>query len=335
MGWSRPSSLVVRIGLVGFAAIVAASVRASGAGLADDPALRNSLAWQIALDRVGFSPSILDGKIGPRGEVATREFQRANGLPATGKLDTATAAALQTAPEKALTTYTIQAADAAQIAPIPKTWPEKAKLAHMAYPSLEELVAEKFHCTKGLLARLNPAKEMAALKPGDTLQVPAIAESHPAIRGERIDINLSEKIVRVFGKDNGEKLVGLFHCSIAADKENLPPVPSTTVAVISENPNYTFDPEKWPEVKDVKEKLTIPPGPRNPVGLCWMGLALHGYGIHGSPTPEMIGKTGSHGCFRLTNWDALRLAKMIRIGTPVSFSVAPPPKAVKHASRSR
>jgi lipoprotein-anchoring transpeptidase ErfK/SrfK len=285
---------------------------------ADDSALRSALAWQIALDRAGFSPAILDGKIGPKAEIATRELQKANGLPATGKLDPQTAAALGVAPDQVFAIATLEAADLAHVGPNPKAWIEKSKLPKLLYPSLEEFVAERFHCTKGLLARLNPGKDLSALKPGDRLCVPAIAASPPAVRGERIDIHLTQKVVRVFGKD--DKLVGLFHCSIAADKENLPPVPSTTVAVISENPSYTFDPEKWPEVKDVKEKLTIPPGPRNPVGLCWMGLALHGYGIHGSPTPEMIGKTGSHGCFRLTNWDALRLAKMIRIGTPVTFS---------------
>jgi len=116
--------------------------------------------------------------------------------------------------------------------------------------------------------------------------------------------------------------VGLFHCSIAADKARLPSG-QASVIVISENPAYTFDPKMWPEVKDVTQKLTIPPGPRNPVGLCWIGLSLPGYGMHGTPMPEMIGKTGSHGCFRLTNWDALRLAKMVRVGTPVRFTARP------------
>ena len=299
---------------------IAASWTAWAAG-ADDPALHSALAWQIALDRAGFSPGIIDGKGGPKTVLATRELQRAKGLPATGKLDPPTAAALEVAPDRVFATATLEPADVAQVGPIPKGWVEKSKLPKLLYPSLEEFVAERFHCTRGLLARLNPGKNLAALKPGDSLAVPNVADSPPIARGERIDINLSEKVVRVFGKD--DQLVGLFHCSIAADKENLPPVRSTTVAVISQNPNYTFDPEKWPEVKDVKEKLTIPPGPRNPVGLCWIGLALHGYGMHGTPTPEMIGKTGSHGCFRLANWDALRLARMIRIGTLVTFSASP------------
>ncbi len=85
------------------------------------------------------------------------------------------------------------------------------------------------------------------------------------------------------------------------------------------NPEYTFKPESWPEVKGIDRCLTIPPGPRNPVGVCWIGLSKRGYGIHGTPQPELIGKTGSHGCFRLTNWDILRLADLVRVGTEVRF----------------
>jgi len=297
--------------------LLLASVPAGAAEPAEE--WRTHLAWQIALDRVGFSGGILDGKVGPKGQLAVREFQRAHALPATGGLDAKTAEALGVDPAKAVTTCTVQAADLEQLGPFPKTWPEKAKLARLAYPTLDELLAEKSHCTRALLARLNPGKEIAQLKAGESLQVPAVAEAPPVVRAESIEINLAEKVIRARGKAG--ELIGLFHCSIAADKERLPSG-QATVIVISENPAYTFDPKMWPEVKDVTQKLTIPPGPRNPVGLCWIGLSLSGYGMHGTPMPEMIGKTGSHGCFRLTNWDALRLAKMVRVGTPVSFRTA-------------
>jgi hypothetical protein len=91
------------------------------------------------------------------------------------------------------------------------------------------------------------------------------------------------------------------------------------VVVVTPNPAYTFDPKMWPDVTNVTKKLLIPPGPRNPVGMCWVGLSLPGYGIHGTPNPEMIGKTGSHGCFRLTNWDAVRLGRITTAGVPVKF----------------
>jgi lipoprotein-anchoring transpeptidase ErfK/SrfK len=91
------------------------------------------------------------------------------------------------------------------------------------------------------------------------------------------------------------------------------------VVGVTSNPAYSFDPAMWPEVNNVTQKLLIPPGPRNPVGVCWIALSLPGYGIHGTPTPEMIGKTGSHGCFRLTNWDATRLGGMVEAGIGVEF----------------
>lgn len=285
---------------------------------ADHAAIRAGLAWQIAMDRAGFSPGLLDGSPGRKTRIATAEYQAANGMKATGNLDEATAAALGVDPAAALTTYTVTQGDLDQIGgPLPKKWVEKSRLKTLAYETLDAQLAEKFHCTRALLSLLNGGKDIAALKPGDTINVPAVAADPPIAGGQNITINFAQKIVRIFSKDG--KLVGMFHCSIAADEENLPSVPKTAVAVITPNPEYRFDPKKWPEVKDVHQILMIPPGPRNPVGVCWMGLGLPGYGMHGSPTPEMIGKTGSHGCFRLTNWDAIRLSGMLKVGTPVEF----------------
>jgi lipoprotein-anchoring transpeptidase ErfK/SrfK len=304
-----------------FAALAATAAHSYAATAGTEPAeeklsIHERLAWQIALDRVGYSPGVIDAKCGGKTEAATREYQRARGLAVTGILDAPTAAALDVAPGRALTTYTIRAADLAELGPHPRKWADKAKLDRLAYPSLDELLAEKFHCTRALLADLNPGSDIAHLQPGRIINVPALSDDVPIARGDRVEVNLSEKVIHVLA---GGKVVGMFYCSVAKDKANLPSGPASVVC-ISENPTYLFDPEKWPEVKDVHEKLNIPPGPRNPVGLCWIGLSLPGYGMHGTPTPEMIGKTGSHGCIRLANWDALRLGKMIRVGTPVSFT---------------
>jgi lipoprotein-anchoring transpeptidase ErfK/SrfK len=282
--------------------------------------LRSRLAWQIALERVGFSPGIIDGQIGRKTELATREFQRVRGLPQTGRLDAATAAALQFDVAGALATYVVTPSDFLEVGPVPTNWMEKSKLNKLGYESAAAAVAERFHCTIGLLARLNPGCNLAQLGRGEVLQVPAVAQVDHSGEGARVEINLLEKVVRVM---NGEReLVALFHCSIAKDKARLPSG-EAHVEVIAEDPSYTFDPRMWPEVKGIDRKLLIPPGPRNPVGRCWIGLSLPGYGVHGSPNPELIGKTGSHGCFRLTNWDALRLAKMIRVGTRVTFVGTP------------
>jgi lipoprotein-anchoring transpeptidase ErfK/SrfK len=275
------------------------------------------LAWQIALDRIGFSPGLIDGKIGPKTQLATREFQRVRGLPMTGRLDPQTAAALGVDPISALTTYTIPTEAAAQIGPVPRDWPAKSALPRLAYESMSAFIAEKFHCTVGLLGRLNPKLSLDALKPGDALTVPNCGEFAPTCMGTHLEINLTDKFVRVL--DGQQRLLALFHCSVAAESVKLPSG-RTRIASITKNPTYLFDPHMWPEVKGVSRKLLIPSGPRNPVGLCWIGLELPGYGIHGTPHPELIGKTGSHGCIRLTNWDALRLSRMIAVGAKVQFT---------------
>ena len=92
------------------------------------------------------------------------------------------------------------------------------------------------------------------------------------------------------------------------------------VVVVAPNPNYTFDPELFPEAPESKtldHKLIIPPGPNNPVGVAWIGLDKIGYGIHGTPKPEEVGRTESHGCFRLANWDAEYLVNLVWAGMPV------------------
>ena len=300
-------------------AAAAGAASANGTTAAGAPAelsLAQRLAWQIALDRAGFSPGILDGKPGPKTELATREFQRVRHLSITGRLDAATAQALGADPAYAATWCTITPDDVSQVGRVPAGWAEKSKLSRLPYPSLDQLVAERYHCSRALLAALNPGRDLSRLAAGDKLIVPMVGQRSDAPPADRLDVDTSAKVIRAFA---GQRLVGLFHCSIAAKHAKVPTRPAS-VTGITENPAYRFDPSMWPEVKGVSHPLIIPPGPRNPVGLCWIALSLGGYGIHGSPAPEMIGKTGSHGCFRMTNWDALRLARMIKPGTPVTFS---------------
>ncbi len=273
-----------------------------------------TLGVQIALERAGFSPGLIDGQSGPKTELAIRQFQQARRLPATGRIDAATTAALKL-PEKPTITYAITPGDTALVTRPPTGWEAKSKARCLGYHTLAEAVAERFHCSQALLRRLNPGKDLARLTAGQTLTVPAIdAPERP--RAHRIEIDLPSKTIRAL--DAGGAVVGFFHCSVAAKSEKRPSG-AAKVQVIANDPTYVFDPKMWPEVKNVNRKLVIPPGPRNPVGSCWIGLSLPGYGIHGSPNPELIGKTGSHGCFRLTNWDALRLARMVRPGTTVQF----------------
>ncbi|HVP12434.1 MAG TPA: L,D-transpeptidase [Phycisphaerae bacterium] len=287
------------------------------------PTVSDSVALQIALDRAGFSPGLIDGNVGRKTQVAIAAFQKSAGLPATGKLDDATRRALavgSSANGGLVRRFTLTESDIAQVGPWPKDWIEKSQVKRLGYKSVAAMAAERGHCSLAMLARLNRGVDLDSLAAGDVVWLPAVEMPASTPKAACIEIDLAQKLLRVLDKSG--KVVALFHCSIAKDKAKLPKR-SCKVAVIAPNPIYIFDPKMWPEVKNLHRKLVIPPGPRNPVGLCWLGLSLDGYGIHGTPEPEMIGKTGSHGCIRLANWDAQRLGKMVRVGMEVRFTNGP------------
>lgn len=272
---------------------------------------------QTALAREGFSPGVIDGKVGGKTTAAIRAFQAVRGLPVTGTVDAATHDALDLDDaDSLLGRYKITPADVALITgEIPKDWNERAKLAVCGYANIEELVAERGWCSVEHVKFLNPGVDLFSLSAGDTVLLPTVKPRRlPTL--ERVEIDLGEKLVKGFDGDG--KLVLLLHCSIARDVEKRP-VGSLRVEVVAIDPDYTFNPDSWPEVKNVTRRLRIAPGPRNPVGMAWVGLNKPGYGMHGTPRPQDIGKTGSHGCFRLANWDAVRLAKSVRIGTAVEI----------------
>ena len=289
----------------------------TGPKRADTTPLRQIVAWQVALERQGFSPGVIDGKPGPKTLLALSELQRARGQTVTGRLDVAAAEALglRCDDAAAVLQYTLQQTDADQVTGPFKGWLDKSKATRIGYRNLADELAEKFHCSLALLSALNNNMDLAKLKVGDSVTVPAVTPSESP-HAARLKVNLSEKVIRCFNEDG--RMVALFHCSIARDAERRP-LGSLKVAGVTRDPEYLFDPEMWSEVKGIDRKLVIPPGPRNPVGLCWIALDRPGFGMHGTPNPELIGKTGSHGCFRLTNWDAVRLSGMVRHGTPVEI----------------
>ena len=270
------------------------------------------LEVQTGLEERGFSPGLLDGVEGPKTRLAIRALEASLGEKPTGLLASARRI-LGRRGEPCTGPYTITAADAAEVDPCPTDWNERSRRERLLYPTLSNLIAEKFHTSERCLAWLNPEASLAALAPGSVLVVPK-----PGERGKsdvrRVEIDLSRKAVLLLGSQ--DRLVGLVHCSIARDTEAVTRGVHSVKTVV-ENPGYTFDPKKWPEVTNVERKLSIPPGPRSPVGLRWIGLDAPGVGIHGTPEPENIGKTGSHGCFRLTNWDAVHVAASVEVGTRV------------------
>lgn len=275
------------------------------------------IALQAALDRAGFSPGIIDGKLGRKSQIALRAYQAWSGLRETGELDEKTRTALNLANIPATVRYNVTASDLEDVGgPIPEDWNKRAALTRSRYESNLAMLAERGHASKATIERLNSSVNFERLKAGDSVVVPNVWPPRLDIDVASIEVDLEEKVIRI--RDAGGKVNMLLHCSIAAFAEKRPKG-DAEVKVVVPNPEYTFRPEMWPEVKNVDRVLQIMPGPRNPVGLCWIGLDLPGYGIHGTPWPELIGKTGSHGCIRLANWDAVRLGQKTKVGTRVSF----------------
>lgn len=280
------------------------------------PTTQEAIIVQVALERGGFSPGIIDGRLGSKTRAAVKAFQTYAGLSETGQFDPATCHALTTGEMSVLSRHALTGDDAALVGDCPTDWVEKSKARWLGFESLASVAAYHGHCSKKLLAQLNPSVDIDSLAVGDAVVLPDATSNARMPRVARIEIDFGTKTIRGF--DHSGKPVGLFHCSIAREKHHRPSGPCR-IESITTRPQYLFKPESWPEVKGVHQRLVIPPGPRNPVGLCWIGLSISGYGIHGTPEPELIGKTGSHGCFRLTNWDALRLGNMLRVGVPVRF----------------
>ncbi len=276
---------------------------------------KENFAWQIALEAKMYSTGLLDGVWGPKSDKALKEYLISEGLGdiVSPKKSEEIIRLLQVDFENVYTTYVITEEDAQQIVEIPSDWNQRAKLQKMGYEALFEVVQGKFRCSKKALMRLNPeiAPENYAI--GVSLVVPLI-KLPVKQKMTRLEINLNEKSISGF--DENSKKIMFIYCSVAQSKEHLPKKNGVVVNK-SLNPNYTFNPKYWPEVSNVKQILIIKPGPKNPVGLAWIGLDLPGYGIHGTPIPDNIGKTGSHGCFRLTNWHAVQLLGCVEIGTPV------------------
>ncbi len=237
-------------------------------------------------------------------------------LPESGSLDTNTRSLL-TFDVPLLTNYTVTTNDLARLQPIGKTWLEKSKQSALEYETILELVAEKAHSYPLLIQKLNPGVSWTNVPAGTVLNIPEIKYPEPEERAAFAVIHLSLKFLEAFGAATNL----LFHCpcSIAAKVEKRP-VGELHVFVVAPNPNYTFDPAVFPESLEAQalgRKLILPPGPNNPVGGAWIGLDKPGYGLHGTPAPEQVGRTESHGCFRLANWDAEYLLKLVRIGMPV------------------
>ncbi|MGA2868469.1 MAG: L,D-transpeptidase [Verrucomicrobiota bacterium] len=278
--------------------------------------LHDTLEMQIALARRAISPGSIDAANGSQTRAALAAFQRSQNLVDSGTLDTNTRSLL-TLDAPILTSYTVTTNDLASLQPLGKTWLEKSQQSSLAYETELELIGEVAHSNPLLIKKLNPGVDWANITAGTVIKIPDVEYPEPADKAAFVVIHLAQRYLEAF--DQQTNLMAHFPCSIAA-KVDKRPVGELHVTVIAPNPNYTVNPELFPESAELQaigHKLILPPGPNNPVGVAWIGLDRPGYGMHGTPIPEQVGRTESHGCFRLANWDATYLLKLSWAGMPV------------------
>jgi lipoprotein-anchoring transpeptidase ErfK/SrfK len=276
---------------------------------------------QIALDRAGFSVGVIDGYNGENMSKAITAFQHRNGLPANGSLDRKVWTALESHASGPVTTYSLSEEDVATPidGPIPDDYAKKAEMAKLGYTSVREMIAERFHMDQDLLEHLNPDADFSTA--GTEI---VVADSGADVTGRRVThIRVDGTLGSLHAADYDGNLVA-FYPATADSTENLSPSGTHEVRAVAPNPTYTYRLDVNFTQGDNTEALVLPAGPNGPVGSMWIDLSEPTYGIHGTPEPAMIDKTASHGCVRLTNWDAEELAGLIEQGTVVEFLAASP-----------
>jgi len=272
-------------------------------------------ALQVLLDRAGASPGVIDGRFGSNVDKALVAYRELTGVNLKSTDTAMIQEALAASGGEPFTTYTISPEDAAGpfVAAIPSDYGEKAQLGHLSYTSVAEMLAERFHMDETYLKSLNPGVNFS--RPGTQIRVANVGRS-TSTKVQRIIADKGRKQVRAY--DEAGKLVAAYPATIgSADTPS--PTGTHLVSRVALNPNYTYNPKLNFKQGNNDRILTIPPGPNGPVGSVWIALDKPTYGIHGTPDPSKIGKTESHGCVRLTNWDAEELAKLVSPGVSVEF----------------
>lgn len=277
---------------------------------------RQLIRIEVLLDRAHFSPGVIDGRDGGNLKSAIAAYEAAQGLSGDGRLNRAVWDALTTAdPAPVAIDYVISVDDVKGpfIGKSPTRMEDMVKLGHMDYETPLQLLAEKFHMDQKLLAALNPGADFAMA--GATITVAAPGGGVLGGPVSRVEVDKGREQIRAL--DQAGKPIAVYPATVGS-QERPAPSGAWAVSVIVRSPTYTYDPQRLTFGKS-KAKLTIPPGPNNPVGSTWIGLTKETYGIHGTADPNLVGKVASHGCVRMTNWDARQLALAVRKGTPVVF----------------
>jgi lipoprotein-anchoring transpeptidase ErfK/SrfK len=280
------------------------------------------IAFQVLLDRSGFSPGEIDGLPGANTTRALTAFQQSKGLRPTGAPDCPTRQALGA--EAVLADYTITPDDASGpfAESIPEDLVEQAQLPALGYQSILERLGERFHAAPSLLEKLNPGARFAA---GDTIKVPAVepfvdtvkpaVQPKAAAAAVRVEVS-REGSLQVFRADGS---LAMFAPVTSGSEHDPLPLGQWKVLSVHWMPPFNYNPDLFWDADPSHTKVRIKPGPNNPVGVAWIDIDKDHYGLHGTPEPSKVGHAQSHGCVRLTNWDAARLAALVGPGTIVVF----------------
>jgi lipoprotein-anchoring transpeptidase ErfK/SrfK len=272
---------------------------------------------QVLLDRAQFSPGEIDGKLGENVKKAIAAFAESKGLPAAGELNEEILQALTaTSGEPIITEYKVTNNDVRGpfLKKIPAKMEDMKDLPALSYTSARERIAEKFHMSEVLLAALNPGRGFG--EAGVTIKVVNVKTADVSGKAARLEVDKTAQTLKVFDRE-GTLLA--FYPATSGSPEKPAPNGRMKVTGVSKNPTYRYNPDYAFKGVRSREPFKIKPGPNNPVGAVWIGLSGEGYGIHGTPEPSKVSKAESHGCIRLTNWDALELASIVGKGTPVDF----------------
>lgn len=279
-----------------------------------DATLDAVLRLQVLLDRAHFSSGEIDGGMGSNTRGAIDAYKRHRMAGREGDDDAVTLDLAANDRGPVLVPYTVTAEDVAgPFVTIPPDLMDQAKLETLGFSSALEGLGERFHASPELLQRLNPGTTFAA---GQQIQVPNVQRS---AAGKAASVVVSQGDQSVIALDHAGQVLARYPATLGSERDALP-IGDWKINGVHPDPPFNYNPDLFWDAKPDQSKAILPPGPNNPVGVVWIDLSKESMGIHGTPSPSLVGKRESHGCIRLTNWDAHELAGLVAAGTPAQLT---------------